>query len=49
MAPPVSTVPDPKYGEELYAWVILKPGAELDAEAVRAFCKGQIAHYKTLK
>ncbi|MCR5878600.1 AMP-binding protein [Phenylobacterium sp. J367] len=39
-------VPDPKYGEELCAWIVLKPGEALDAEAVRAFCKGQIAHYK---
>jgi fatty-acyl-CoA synthase len=39
-------VPDAKYGEELCAWVIVKPGQSLDEEAVRAFCKGQIAHYK---
>lgn len=39
-------VPDQKYGEELCAWIILKPGQTLDEAAVRAFCKGQIAHYK---
>ncbi len=39
-------VPDQKYGEELCAWIIAKPGQALDEEAVRAFCKGQIAHYK---
>jgi fatty-acyl-CoA synthase len=39
-------VPDPKYGEELCAWIVPKPGAALDAEAVRDFCRGQIAHYK---
>ncbi|MEZ5663515.1 MAG: AMP-binding protein [Burkholderiaceae bacterium] len=39
-------VPDQKYGEELCAWVIVKPGQTLDEDAVRAFCKGQIAHYK---
>jgi len=39
-------VPDAKYGEELCAWIVVKPGAELTAEAVRAFCQGQIAHYK---
>jgi fatty-acyl-CoA synthase len=40
-------VPDRKYGEELCAWVKLKPGAgSLSAEDVRAFCQGQIAHYK---
>jgi fatty-acyl-CoA synthase len=39
-------VPDARYGEELCAWVKLRPGAELSAEAVREFCQGQIAHYK---
>jgi fatty-acyl-CoA synthase len=39
-------VPDPKYGEELMAWVQPVAGAALDAEAIRAFCRGQIAHYK---
>jgi fatty-acyl-CoA synthase len=39
-------VPDPKYGEELCAWIIVKPGQALDEDTVRAFCKGQIAHYK---
>jgi fatty-acyl-CoA synthase len=39
-------VPDPKYGEELCAWIILKPGETLTEEAVRDFCRGQIAHYK---
>lgn len=39
-------VPDLKYGEELCAWVILKPDAELDEDTLRAFCQGQIAHYK---
>jgi fatty-acyl-CoA synthase len=40
-------VPDEKYGEELMAWVVLKPGRPaLTAEAVRAFCTDQLAHYK---
>ena len=39
-------VPDPKYGEELCAWVILKPGQLATGDDIRAFCKGQIAHYK---
>jgi fatty-acyl-CoA synthase len=40
-------VPDAKYGEELMAWVRLRPGAPgLTAEALRAFCEGQLAHYK---
>jgi fatty-acyl-CoA synthase len=39
-------VPDVKYGEELCAWVKLRPGCELTAEQVREFCAGKIAHYK---
>jgi fatty-acyl-CoA synthase len=39
-------VPDPKYGEELCAWIVPKRGAILDAEGIRAFCKGRIAHRK---
>ncbi|TDL41264.1 AMP-binding protein [Arthrobacter nitrophenolicus] len=40
-------VPDEKYGEELMACIILKPGAEpLDADAVAGFCRGNLAHYK---
>jgi fatty-acyl-CoA synthase len=40
-------VPDAVYGEELMAWVRLRPGAaELTAEELRSFCSGQLAHYK---
>ena len=39
-------VPDVKYGEELCAWVKLRPGSELTADQVREFCTGKIAHYK---
>jgi len=39
-------VPDPKYGEELCAWIIAKPGTKPTEDDIRAFCKGQIAHYK---
>ncbi|WP_123081569.1 AMP-binding protein [Streptomyces sp. ADI95-16] len=40
-------VPDPKYGEELMAWVRMREGAEpLTAEAVRAYCAGRLAHFK---
>ena len=35
-------VPDAKYGEELMAWVRLRPGATpLTADALREFCLGQ--------
>jgi fatty-acyl-CoA synthase len=40
-------VPDERYGEELMAWIRVRPGAvPLDAAAVRAFCHGRIAHQK---
>jgi fatty-acyl-CoA synthase len=39
-------VPDPRYGEELCAWVRLHDGKTATAEEIRAFCQGQIAHYK---
>ena len=40
-------VPDEKYGEELCAWIKLRDGADpLDADAVRAFATGKLAHYK---
>ena len=40
-------VPDAKYGEELMAWVRMRPGAdELTIDALRAFCQGKLAHYK---
>jgi fatty-acyl-CoA synthase len=39
-------VPDAKYGEELCAWLRVKPEATLTEDDVRAFCQGQIAHYK---
>ena len=39
-------VPDAKFGEELCAWIRLRPGQDLTAEEVRAYCQGRIAHYK---
>jgi fatty-acyl-CoA synthase len=40
-------VPDERYGEELCAWVRMRAGAQpLDADAVRAFAEGRLAHYK---
>jgi fatty-acyl-CoA synthase len=40
-------VPDEKYGEELCAWIRMREGAEpLDADAVREFATGKLAHYK---
>lgn len=39
-------VPDEKYGEEVCAWLRLKPGATASEEDIRAFCRDRIAHYK---
>jgi fatty-acyl-CoA synthase len=39
-------VPDAKYGEELCACIVLRPGVQADADEIRDFCRGQIAHYK---
>lgn len=39
-------VPDKKYGEELCAWVKLREGESATEEDIKAFCKGQIAHFK---
>jgi fatty-acyl-CoA synthase len=40
-------VPDPRYGEELAAWIRMREGAEpLTAESVREFAAGKLAHYK---
>jgi fatty-acyl-CoA synthase len=42
-------VPDEFYGEEVMAWVLLRPGQTATAEEIRAFCKGRIAHFKIPK
>ena len=43
----VTGIPDEKYGEELIAWVKLRPDAEpVTGEDLQAFCKGKIAHFK---
>ena len=39
-------VPDPRYGEEICAWIKLREGQSATPEEIREFCKGQIAHYK---
>jgi fatty-acyl-CoA synthase len=42
-------VPDARYGEELCAWVTLRPGHDLNEEDLRAYCTGKIAHFKIPK
>jgi fatty-acyl-CoA synthase len=39
-------VPDPRYGEELMAWIIPRGGATLDRDQIAEYCRGKIAHYK---
>ncbi|MGD9805984.1 MAG: AMP-binding protein [Hyphomicrobiaceae bacterium] len=39
-------VPDERYGEELCAWIQVRAGESLSADVIKAFCDGQIAHYK---
>jgi fatty-acyl-CoA synthase len=39
-------VPDDRYGEEVCAWIRLRPGMDADEEEIKAFCRDQIAHYK---
>jgi fatty-acyl-CoA synthase len=39
-------VPDDRYGEEICAWVRLRPGTSANEEEIKAFCRDQIAHYK---
>jgi long-chain acyl-CoA synthetase len=42
----VGGIPDPKRGETVKAWVVLKPGETLTMEEVREWCKGKLAAYK---
>jgi long-chain acyl-CoA synthetase len=39
-------VPDPAMGEEVAAAVVLRPGADADAEEIRSFVKERVAAYK---
>ncbi len=38
--------PDARFGEEVCAWIRLRPGASASEEDIRGFCRGRIAHYK---
>jgi long-chain acyl-CoA synthetase len=40
---------DPLMGEDVMAFVVLKPGAALEAEALMAFCQERLAKYKCPK
>ena len=39
-------IPDAKYGEELCAWVRLRPGTAATEEEIRGFCRERITHFK---
>jgi fatty-acyl-CoA synthase len=39
-------VPDPRYGEELCAWVRLKEGQQVTGDELREWCRGKIASFK---
>ena len=39
-------VPDPEFGEEAFAFVILRGDAELTAEALRQYCRSQFSRHK---
>jgi fatty-acyl-CoA synthase len=42
-------LPDPKYGEQVAAWVQVREGATLTEEDIREYCSGQITHFKIPK
>jgi len=42
-------IPDPNYGQEIRACVVLKPGARASVRELRAFCLGELGRYKTPK
>ena len=39
-------VPSERYGEEVMAWIVPRPGTAPTAEEILAFCKGRISSYK---
>ena len=39
-------VPDPKFGEEVAAWIKLHEGQTASEAEIREFCKGKLAHFK---
>jgi fatty-acyl-CoA synthase len=39
-------VPDARYGEQLMAWIVPRPGSSVSEDEIREFCRGQIAHFK---
>ena len=46
LAVQVFGVPDPKYGEEVCAWIVLRAGQQATADEIAAYCRSQMAPYK---
>jgi fatty-acyl-CoA synthase len=46
LAAQVFGIPDPRLGEDVCAWIVLRPGQTANAEEIRAYCHGRIAHFK---
>jgi long-chain acyl-CoA synthetase len=40
-------VPDPNYGQEILACVVLKPGAQCSEDELRAHCERELGRYKS--
>jgi len=45
----VAGVPDPYQGEAIKAWIVLREGQEVGAEALKDFCKEKLTSYKVPK
>jgi fatty-acyl-CoA synthase len=39
-------MPHKKWGEAPQAFIVLRPGAKAQAEALRRFCRDHLAHFK---
>ncbi len=42
-------VPSEKFGEEVMAWVKVRPGFQVSEQELMEYCQGRIAHYKVPK
>jgi len=42
-------VPDPKFGEEVAAWIRLREGLTASEAEIRQYCEGRLAHFKIPK
>ena len=40
-------VPDRKYGEEVLAWIKLRPSSNVSEQDLRDFCRASLAHFKS--